>query len=498
MKAWKPRQVSDVIEDLGFGWAQVQVIAISYAYWFTNAFMGGISGPALSIYLPNVGGWSKAARASVGSLGAVGLLLGTYCGGGLGDLVGRRPLMLAGLVLSLLVAALTLVTSREWYLLLLCLPVGAAFGLGAAPSVALPSELSPTRYRAAVMGGRPMAYNLGTVLGHICVNLDDAYYRNLHWRADIIVGLVPQLPLVLTALLFLRESPVVLAAMGRHERAREALREMRELNGRPHVDIDYAPEPHAGTVTAAAPARSIILGSLKVLFGREMIGSTVSLVWASFALNVVFAGHSYAFPQIATNDGISTMAAGTQSMINGLAGIFLHGIAAAACLTVSLRILFPIGLAIGMTGMASFAWSGQLQQRTLLEQAIFHMSQVSPGICCTFAFITCSQLAADIYPPRVASTTVGIILGCGNAGSVVAPYIFAAFDHWPNFYIFLTGLCAATLALTQAFLRFTPWRERAPEAPSQEHAPEETREGALSGQIRSSTPAVEASAKETD
>jgi len=178
-------------------------------------------------------------------------------------------------------------------------------------------------------------------------------------------------------------------------------------------------------------------------------------------LNLMFNGHSYAFPLIATNSGISNVAPGDQAIFLALSSLLVCLLSVPASLFLSLRAMAILSQVIGIAGTVLFAWSGQIQQRTPLQEAIFYVAQVSPFACCIFGFITCNQLAADLYPARVASTSVGLIMGAGSAGSVVASYIFAMFEHWPGFYLFLSALCAVSLLASMTVLSFTPWKDQA-------------------------------------
>mmetsp|Transcript_47695 Transcript_47695/g.149365 ORF Transcript_47695/g.149365 Transcript_47695/m.149365 type:complete len:253 (+) Transcript_47695:2-760(+) len=229
---------------------------------------------------------------------------------------------------------------------------------------------------------------------------------------------------------------------------------MRQQTNRTEVDIDYNTEPSATAPPAAAPVQASLMDDLNVLFSRDMAGSSIALMLMSYTLNSFLIGHGYAFPLIATNAGISDLQPGYQGLIQTLLTLLVALLAVPACFVFSLRFLSTLGLASGVVGPILFAWSGTIKHRAGVEVLAFNFGQVAPYICCVFGFITCNQLGVELYPPQVASTFLGLIIGVGNIGAIAAPFMFAYFDYWPHFYLFLASLSAVSLVAALSLLRF--------------------------------------------
>jgi len=362
-------------------------------------------------------------------------------------------------VLIFCTAMVTLISSREWYMLALRIPNGFVTALGTAPAMALPSEISPGYYRAAIMAGREIVFCMGIILGAIFVIIDDPYYQSMDWRADLFISHIPTLPFIVASYYFLLESPASLASQGRHEEARAILDEMRQMNGRPDVDINYTTGTSATAPQSSAPVRRSFWDDLTVVFGPGMIGNTIALLFMSFTLHSFLVGHSFAFPQIATNSGITSLPPGYHGLIHAVVTLIVGLLSVPACFLFSLRTLAMIGLIVGMVGPALFAWSGAIEERSRSEAIAFYFGQVSPYFCCIFGFIACNQLAADLCPPRVASTFLGLIVGVGHIGSVTVPFVFALCGYWPRFYLFLACLAALSLVSGLSLLRFQPVKQ---------------------------------------
>jgi len=193
-----------------------RVAVASFGGVFSDGFGLGIVGIALAqatsqlqltpLWLGLLGGASLA-----------GLFLGALLTGPFADHWGRRPVFACNMLLLALCAGLQFFVASATQLLLLRLLIGFLLGTDYVVSKALLTEFTPGAFRGRVMstlsvawaGGYTCAYFVGYLLAG---SGDDA------WRWMLACSAVPCL-LILPLRLTLPESPLWLAAHGRHDQA---------------------------------------------------------------------------------------------------------------------------------------------------------------------------------------------------------------------------------------------------------------------------------------
>jgi len=457
----KPRSVADVIEDLGFGWAQIQWTCFAYGVWLSGAFSIGL-GCLVTVFLSNELHFSATQRASIATIGSAGLVMGSGCGGALADYIGRRRPLLLCLLLTSCVAVITPMFTNFWWLACMSFCSSFAISIGFPASLSIVSETLPQKYRVGVQASRSIFFNSGLLIANVVLIFDDPYYKNMHWRQIFMLGSLPTFIMFAVFFRYLRESPVFLAKTGCHEQAIDLLQDVKDINNKPGVNISYAKETEALTsdhLQSAETPGLTLASRCTVIFGQQMVGTTITLLVTAFSLNCILYGHMYAFPLISTNIVHSTIAPAYQSLIQGLIGMVVILISLPLSVTISRRSLLALGLLLGVAGMCLFAWTGSLQNRQGYQNYLYFAAQNAPGACATFSFIIIYQLAVDVYPVQVASTAAGLVLMVGKTGALVAPFLFTVFNDWWNFYYMLAQMAALSLLMCMTLLRFTPWDE---------------------------------------
>jgi len=334
---------------------------------------------------------------------------------------------------------------------LLRLLLGIGHGLGMPTSLALVAEATPASSRKAMQGLRNVIFVFGSISGAAVVAVDSPDLTSLHWRWLLLLGAAPSLLLGLAAAMFLRESPVFLAAAQRVGEAEGVLAEMRGLNGQPGVDVTVRP-PLRPIVGADAKARGWVSSRhFGIVFGRRRLFTTVALSMGCFVGNVVLWGHTYAFPMVAVQVHSSLPAAyqGLMQAVIGL-GICFAAIAIASCTTY--RSLLLIGQFVGTVGPMSFVWAGADMNKSAVKEAVFFVAQNCPGLCAACALFACFQLSTDLYPVEVSSTSASVVVVAGRLGAILGPLLFAVCGRWQSFYGLMASLSGAAAVMAAALL----------------------------------------------
>jgi putative MFS transporter len=167
----------------------------------------------------------------------VGAIAGSIVWGRLGDRLGRRrPLMAGILTFSLATGALALAPAGGgWYIAALRLVVGAGVAGVAVIAVPLALEFTPTRLRTQVVGF------VTTAMVPIGIMVAAGVAAVLPWRAAFAIGLLPlvMVPFIMT---YVPESPRWLADRGR---LREARGVVAWLTERPEEELALVAPPVA-------------------------------------------------------------------------------------------------------------------------------------------------------------------------------------------------------------------------------------------------------------
>ena len=340
-----------------------------------------------------------AAFGSVFGAGLFGSLLGALFFGVLSDRVGRKPALLAAVLLFALVNLATPLATSVNALTLTRLLAG--FGLGGALpiTISLTSEYAPARLRLTLSGLMFCGFPLGAVLGGVgSAQLIPA----LGWTSVFYLGGL--IPVVLLPFMIglIPESVRFLATRLARARIERVLRRLQWLD---LWDGDLAP----------ADAR--VHSPVASLFTEGRAASTL-LLWATLFLSLLLTYFLINWiPIIARRSGI-----GMTSAVLGVAALNLGAIV--GCLTLGrladrhgrrttvLALAFAFGaLPIGLIGAAhqSSVW--------LLGSAFVAGASSIGAQMCTVVY------CANFYDTALRSTGVGWALGIGRIGSVVGPVV---------------------------------------------------------------------------
>jgi AAHS family 4-hydroxybenzoate transporter-like MFS transporter len=200
----------------------------------------GIDAQLLSIVAPNIiadFGVDKATFGVAMSAALVGFGLGSWGGGWLGDVIGRRwSLAIAAAVFSLATIGAAM-AGGVWAMAAWRLVGGLGFGSAYANAIALSGEWLPGRWRSVAVTtlsvGTPAG---GSIVGWVAPGIVAGY----GWQAAFVAFGIATLLVIVLIVAALRDSPSFLMARGRREQAQERAA---HLLG---AAVDLAPERHAG------------------------------------------------------------------------------------------------------------------------------------------------------------------------------------------------------------------------------------------------------------
>lgn len=370
-------------------------------------FFDGYDLQALGLAIPGMAadfGIAPTAFAPALSVSLVGVALGAMVFGPLADRAGRRPMLIAMMLIIAVSTFGAMIASGPGMLVFWRLLTGLGIG-GAVPiAVAMTAEYVPARRRAALVTLMIACMALGSFAAGILAPILEEYWG---WRG--IFGLGAIMPLVAAVALWLGypESLRLLVLHGR--KPAEAQRQLRLI----------APS-QAGTIpVVAAPAYT----------GRASVGALLSpyyrrrtlLLWVIFWFNL-FTAYSLIgwLPTLLQSagweHGTAQRTTGLLALGGIIGGITIAWLADRGHATVSLLCAYccaSLVLCLFVVGFESVAvW---LVLLSLAGIGIFGGQMALSSIA-----------AAFYYPPELCSTGVGWYNGVSRTGAIVGPLVIAA------------------------------------------------------------------------
>jgi len=391
------RELAAVIDAQPLGAFQLRVAALCALTLILDAF----DSTSIGFVAPHL---SELWRLPPGALGPVfawgffGQLLGAVVAGPLADRIGRKAVLIGGVVeFALGALATTRVGSLE-SLLLLRLLTGLGLGAVAPNALALVTEISPTARRSLMLSVALCGMAIGAATaGLVAARLLPQY----GWTSVFAVGGV--LPLALTPLLILvlPESPYYLALSGNRDAAIAAI--VRKIN--PIVPHD--------THFVLREARTAGL-SVKHLF-REGRTLTTILLWIVVFMNnfLIYVFASW-LPSLARASGLSEHASvltGVAMNVGGFAGTIGMG-----WLLGRPRIerLMAINYATAAACIGLLAMVAGSRISMFLFAA-------AAGFCIVGGQLGVNALLAYRHPTSLRATALAFGLAIGRVASIVGP-----------------------------------------------------------------------------
>lgn len=380
-------------------WRQVLAIGLCV---LLNA-LDGFDVLSISFAAPGIArewGIDRAALGVVLSMELIGMAVGSILLGQVADRIGRRPTVLACLVI--MAAGMTGTTQVQSIGTLAATRLFTGFGIGGmlAVSNTLVAEYANERWRGAALAIMAVGYPFGGIVGGAIASelLSTGSWRDVFWLGAVATALcLPLVPLLL---------PEPVGALLHNRRANTLERVNRSLRALGHQTVTALPpeEPDA------PPAR------IGQLFSGTMAPVTILLTIAYFLHILTFYFILKWVPKIVVDMGFSPSSAGgvlVWANVGGLVGGLLFGF-------LSLR--FPLrGLLVtfmlASTVMITIFGVGQADLTGL------SLAAAAAGFCTNAGVVGLYALVASSFPTAIRGGGTGFVIGVGRGGAALSPIL---------------------------------------------------------------------------
>lgn len=392
--------VLEVIEGQAAGGFQVRLMLWISLVMFVEGYdmqVVGYAAPAI------IRDWqvTKASFGAVFGLGMVGYMLGALALSNLGDRVGRRVMIIAGVFWF--GAATVACAYASTPVQMTALRVLAGIGLGGAiPNViALAAEYAPFRLRATRVAIAFAAYTIGSAAGgFIAAWLLPRY----GWPSLFHLGGWVALVLAAALMFTLPESARFLAASGRgRERLLAILRQLSPGMPLPEETQFIAREERRETRSVAELFRFGLL-PVTLLLWAAYIFNMIALHFLTSWLPTVIDASGAGLANAAIATGLLQGGGTVGSLVSGRL-LDKRGVPALA-----LVILLAAPVLVGL---------GQVAGAVLPTMLLAALA----GLCIPGGQCGINALAGTIYPTAIRSTGAGWALGIGRIGSILGPVL---------------------------------------------------------------------------
>lgn len=377
---------------------------------FCDGYVLGIIAPALPLFAAG----REVSPLMIGLLGAsalIGLFLGASFFGWLTDKIGRRKLFIADVIAIAALSVAQIGVESAGALFVMRLLLGIAVGADYAVGPTLIAELSPKKYRAALLASGPAIWTVGYVASFV-VGSAMAQSSPDSWRWMLVSGAVPAIVLVIIRL-GIPESPRWLIEKGRMDDALAVIQKHIEPNA------TMADITRAGSTRVDSKDHNPFKVLLEPFHRRRLV--FVCLFW--FCQVVPYFAVFTFLPSIL--ESLSTGSSFTQTLIvniflliGGVLGVF----------------------AIGKVGRRPYA---------LVSFAVLALSTAGLGVWTAaplWYIVTCFALFAlvssamssldivyptELFPTEVRGTATGIAVAFSRIGAAVGTFLLPlGMDTW--------------------------------------------------------------------
>jgi AAHS family benzoate transporter-like MFS transporter len=276
-----------------------------------------VYGAVVSTFLrdaTHIGNVTPATAGLLGSFALVGVMVGALLAGAIGDIVGRRKVMLMSYAWFSVGMACTAMATTSTAFGWLRFATGLGIGSLLATTAALVAEYAPAGKKnlinAITNGGIPLGSLLAALLAIMLM-------QHIGWRGLFWIGALPIVTLLPLAYFKMPESVAWLAARGRMDEARK----MSERTGIP------LPEQMSVRTEAAAPAGAGKIGFAGLFSAHYLFPTVVLGLMSATGLMLVYSLNTW-LPEIMLRAGFN--AKGSLSFLAVLNGGSLFGALAAS------------------------------------------------------------------------------------------------------------------------------------------------------------------------
>ena len=350
---------------------------------------------------------AKPALAPVLSAALFGIAFGALVSGPVSDRVGRRPLIVASVLIFGTASIASAASSSIEQLSLLRFATGVGLGGAMTNAVTMIDEFCPTSRRATVTSLMCCGFPLGAALGGLIAAW---LIPHAGWRTVLLLGgIMP----ILHGTLLLFKLPESARFLVKKERAAEQIRAIlmrisRDASG-------------ARGFALLESARQIEQNGLGLVLSRTYIVGTLMLWLAGFMGLVIFYASINWMPVLLRDAGLNESRATLISALFPLGGIgavlcgalmdrFNANLVISSCYALAAISLYCIGQAVGTVAL--------LVPVVLISGVLMNTAQASMA-----------SLAASFYPTEGRGTGVACMLGVGRFGGIAGSFLVAELVH---------------------------------------------------------------------
>jgi AAHS family 4-hydroxybenzoate transporter-like MFS transporter len=397
--------VTKAIDEGGFTNLQKLTYLLAALAIVMDGFDGQMIGYAIPMIMKEWGVTRAAFSVAVAS-GLFGMAIGSLSAGVIADKIGRKPVLIASLILVGM--STTLIGYAPDVTTIAIIRFFAGLGIGAALPAAttLTAEFIPFRYRTMAVTTAIVCYPLGGMLAGLAAS---QILVTQGWRTFFFVGGAMPIAFALVLILFLRESPQYLA------RQSSRWEELRTLMEKMAHQVSQVREFTDGAIVAAKR------GSIGELFRNGRAPDTIWL-WISFFVTQLSIYSAFSWlPTMLTTEGLSPALAGMGLTAYNFGGVIGAVLCALAINRFGSR--WPMTIWAAMSAITAFGLklvSITATPEIFLWGLGFHGLFVTALQCALFA------LCAHMYPTLIRATGAASAMAFGRVGAFVSSFAGAA------------------------------------------------------------------------
>lgn len=378
----------------------------------------------------------------LGSATYIGFFFGALLAGALGDLIGRRRVMMYALVIYC-AASIISATTHTWPAFLTS-RIFAGLGTGAESAIIAPylAEFVARRYRGTFVGSLAGFFSFGFVAAALLGYLIVPAAAN-GWRYLLVLTALPIIMLLWWRRV-LPESPRWLESRGRHAEARAEVDKIERglIASGYRLDANLAGASDEAALQEA-PAKGSFIANFKALWvGKQ--AKVTAMTWTMW-LAITFSYYSFFtwIPGLLMQHGMSITKSFAYSLAIYIAQV--PGYFSAAWLNEKIGRQATIASYMVLGGVSALSMTAVHSNQAIMVAGIclsFFMNGTYAGV---YAY------TSEVFPTAIRTTGVGIASAVGRIGAIVSPilvgYIFPAFGFGGVFGVTTAVLLAGALAV---------------------------------------------------
>jgi len=397
-----------------------------------------------------------------------GMLLGGLVVGNLGDLCGRRPMLLISLWCNAVTGALSALSQDVYEYTALRTLAGIGIGASIPPLFTIVSELAPPSRRGFCVAVVSAFWMVGAVFVALIALATLAQSES--WRIFAVICAVPSTLAGIMVGLFMPESPRYLAIQQKHEASLSSAERLGRKLGKPrplsreelehHYPSNDAPSwlvaANARTTNACWRWTIIACEGTKVFFKKTTKLYTRNMLRITLPIQVIWTTLCFGSYGISTwiytlFETVHLKNLYINALLFNLANLPANILTALLLDRLGRRNLLFVCAFTAAACLLVFAYFASVHPASTLGivlSACFYQAFV------TAAWNTINALTSERFPTLVRSTGLGVSTASGRIGAMIAQFVNGALVSEPA-----ALLCVASGALTiTAFAPFFPTR----------------------------------------